>query len=283
MIGRGMRLYEGKTDCLVIDLVGSISRGLVTAPTLFGLDPDTVFENATLEEITQGLTARKFREPMQGPQVPGKLTVDNVTFTDYDTLEELLADVKADRFIHQISAFAWVMIGPGKYILASPTSGFIRVQMEEDGYWASYYTKPLPPHVLLRRHMEGITKGARHHKPEKIISGVASFEDIIRMSDKYASERFVRNLVLRNAEWRRSPASSGQLTYLVKTMGKEWVEENKRKLTKGSVTDMITKLKHGIKTNFKKRKAEEERLKKAEEKVQELRRREEVKVGPLEG
>jgi ATP-dependent helicase IRC3 len=40
-IGRGMRLSEktGKTDCLILDLVGNLDHGVVNVPTLFGLDP----------------------------------------------------------------------------------------------------------------------------------------------------------------------------------------------------------------------------------------------------
>ena len=43
-IGRGMRLspQTGKMDCHIIDFVDSTSRipGIVSIPTLFGLDPD---------------------------------------------------------------------------------------------------------------------------------------------------------------------------------------------------------------------------------------------------
>lgn len=43
MIGRGTRLYPGKKDLLVLDLVGNTNRlDLVTVPNLFGLMPDEV-------------------------------------------------------------------------------------------------------------------------------------------------------------------------------------------------------------------------------------------------
>ena len=43
MIGRGMRLSPEKEDCLVLDFIDSCSQipGLVTTPTLLGLDPTT--------------------------------------------------------------------------------------------------------------------------------------------------------------------------------------------------------------------------------------------------
>ena len=47
-IGRGMRLSPttGKTDCHIIDIVDSTSRvsGVVTTPTLFGLDPNIIVD-----------------------------------------------------------------------------------------------------------------------------------------------------------------------------------------------------------------------------------------------
>lgn len=45
MFGRGMRLSPGKEDCLVIDFVDNFQRsGLITFPTLMGLDPKTVIQ-----------------------------------------------------------------------------------------------------------------------------------------------------------------------------------------------------------------------------------------------
>ncbi|MCH7848425.1 MAG: DEAD/DEAH box helicase family protein [Planctomycetes bacterium] len=43
MIGRGTRLYPGKKDCLILDVVGAITRhDLMTASTLFGVEPATL-------------------------------------------------------------------------------------------------------------------------------------------------------------------------------------------------------------------------------------------------
>lgn len=50
-IGRGMRLSPGtgKQDCHIIDFVDSMKRviGVVSVPTLLGLDPTTVVDGAT--------------------------------------------------------------------------------------------------------------------------------------------------------------------------------------------------------------------------------------------
>lgn len=52
MFGRGMRLYPGKEDCTVIDFVDNFERagraGLVTFPSLMGLDPRQVVQGRLL-------------------------------------------------------------------------------------------------------------------------------------------------------------------------------------------------------------------------------------------
>ena len=43
ILGRGMRLYEGKEDCLVLDFVDVVGDDyLGVQPTLLGLDPKRV-------------------------------------------------------------------------------------------------------------------------------------------------------------------------------------------------------------------------------------------------
>ncbi|KAJ2554095.1 DEAD DEAH box helicase [Coemansia sp. RSA 1933] len=51
MIGRGMRLFPGKEDCLVVDLVDSFNSaagGRITVPTLLGLDPELVLKETDI-------------------------------------------------------------------------------------------------------------------------------------------------------------------------------------------------------------------------------------------
>ncbi|KAJ2346712.1 DEAD DEAH box helicase, partial [Coemansia sp. RSA 2618] len=47
MLGRGMRLHTGKTDCLVVDFVDTFRRDAaqITVPTLLGLDPQLVLNS----------------------------------------------------------------------------------------------------------------------------------------------------------------------------------------------------------------------------------------------
>lgn len=54
MLGRGLRLYEGKKICRVFDFVGNLSAhksGMITTPEIMGLDPDTVLTNTSLKQV----------------------------------------------------------------------------------------------------------------------------------------------------------------------------------------------------------------------------------------
>ena len=59
IVGRGLRLAEGKDYCLVIDVVGknARSKGICTAPTLFGQDPDRIPEKILKQMEGQDLLA----------------------------------------------------------------------------------------------------------------------------------------------------------------------------------------------------------------------------------
>lgn len=44
MVGRGLRLSPAKEDCLVMDILGSVKKGMVVRPSLEGLSPADLFE-----------------------------------------------------------------------------------------------------------------------------------------------------------------------------------------------------------------------------------------------
>lgn len=52
MIGRGLRLHHSKTHCHIIDFIGASNVGVVSIPTLAGIENfDGTLENATLDDL----------------------------------------------------------------------------------------------------------------------------------------------------------------------------------------------------------------------------------------
>jgi ATP-dependent helicase IRC3 len=60
MVGRGLRRYPGKQDCLILDVVGMTERhDLVTAATLLGFDPDGTIQTSLIQAIEEREAAQE--------------------------------------------------------------------------------------------------------------------------------------------------------------------------------------------------------------------------------
>ncbi|KAK6957876.1 hypothetical protein Daesc_000665 [Daldinia eschscholtzii] len=268
MIGRGMRLHPDKKDCHIIDMVSSLSIGIVTTPTLFGLDPSELVEKATVSDLQQLKTAKE--------------TVDvkirrKISFVEYDSIFDLIADTSGERHIRAISQHAWVQVGPNKWILSGPNGTYIRLEKEQsqngEGKYVGYEIRALP---------KGKSKSP-FAAPRKLLV-TPTFADAVHGCDKYASETYPHLLISRYQRWREGPPTDGQLNFLNKLRG-ETDKLTANDITKGKAADMITKLRHGARGHFaaidadRRRKERRQTLEEAKEKS--MRIREQVSVGTL--
>ncbi|KAF8535630.1 P-loop containing nucleoside triphosphate hydrolase protein [Trichophaea hybrida] len=235
MIGRGMRLHSTKEDCLVIDMVGNVERGVITVPTLLGLDPDEMLDGETLEEAKARVEQREndnqnndnpLNTSISTPgQVPTTTKTPIVTFTDYDNIGDLLADSRQDLHIRTISRLSWVSITPSLFIL-SLRSGFLKIHRTEvtpgsqtpPTTFSVSETQSLPPELQSEKN--------KHLKmrPRILVSDVDSLETAVNAADTYALSKYPATLLVHNAAWRNGPASEGQVKMLMKYIGKEEAE-----------------------------------------------------------
>ena len=290
MIGRGMRLSLGKSNCHVIDMVASLDGGIVTTPSLFGLDPSELVEEAGVDTIKE--RKKKERERVLNQQtesasvdvevldssVPGQLR-----FTEYDSVTDLVSETAGERHIRAISPLAWVLVGNHKYVLVDGhTSSYLVLEKPDES--RSLFAVRLIP-TLPSEPGSGQRRGVRYLKPRVIAKG-ETFESAVHAADTYADRHFVRALVLAGAAWRRMEASKAQVEFLNRFRAGEGAEPLKpASVTKGEANDMITKFKHGAKglmkqvARFKQR---EGRRRGKEERMARLQQREQVAVGPLD-
>ncbi|TDZ37731.1 putative mitochondrial ATP-dependent helicase irc3 [Colletotrichum sidae] len=283
MIGRGMRLHEGKSHCHVIDMVSSLATGIVTTPTLFGLDPAEVVKNASSQDLRE---AKERREAEQGrqqeaysdtPSPRPSPSPGSVTFTDYASVFDLIEDTSGEQHIRAISQYAWVQVGQDKYVLATPGGTYLRLSKSPAGgvngepEWQAVEVRALPPEV----------SKARFAAPRELLRA-ATFSDAVHGSDKYASEKFPHVFIHRYQRWRSMPPTQGQLDFLNKFRASDPLTADS--VNKGKATDMITKIRHGAKGRFAGIAAEKKRIQRKGEKLaqQEARaRQEKVTTGPV--
>lgn len=243
MIGRGMRLHPGKKNCHIIDMVSSLETGIVSTPTLFGLDPNELVSGATMEDMQelkdrkQEEKARELEAYSSSPHAGQSNRERNVTFTEYDSVFDLISDTSGEKHIRSLSQNAWVQVGHDRYVLCGPTGTFIRIERADHGFEANE-VRALPA---------GLSKSP-FAAPRRLLRA-ATLADAVHGCDKYAADKFPHAFISRRQRWRDGPATEGQIKFLNKLRKKEdqlTVDE----LTKGKAGDMITKLKHGAKGRF---------------------------------
>ncbi len=281
MIGRGMRLHSGKVNCHIIDMVTSLATGIVTTPTLFGLDPSEIVKGASVDEL-RSLNDRKEAEQERAKQVftpasilPGRPLHGSVTFTEYDSVFDLIADTSGEMHIRAISNNAWVQVGADKFVLSGPNKSYLRLELIEkpttsDLKFIVSETRALP---------QGVTSKSPYATPRLLVKA-ATFIDAVHGADKYASEKYPHILISRNQAWRRGTPTDGQLKFL-NQLRPDDAKLTAEDITKGKAADMITKIRHGARGRFASLDAERrkrERLLLANEQQQ---TREQVTVGPL--
>ncbi|KAL6231916.1 hypothetical protein BDW75DRAFT_30570 [Aspergillus navahoensis] len=280
MIGRGLRLYPGKKDCHIIDMVATLDTGVISTPTLFGLHPDEVLEKATAKDMKERkATEKEVRKSEDSllPDIGPELPVDiKLTFTKYDTIYDLIHDMKSEKHIRSISHYAWVRIGENKYLL-SDRSGWLTIEQEDAMSADEPCLQYLVHHVLIFKPTEDTKKYTR----PRLVARAEAFESAVRAADTFASSHFEDQYISTRQRWRSYPASPSQVKFLNAAKIRHGDIQH-GDLTRGQAADLITKLRFGSKKRFAaKRKQREKRDEKIRE-IEELRRRGEVRVGPVE-
>ncbi|KLU81412.1 hypothetical protein MAPG_00502 [Magnaporthiopsis poae ATCC 64411] len=288
MIGRGMRLHPKKVNCQIIDMVSSLETGIVTTPTLFGLDPGELVDGATVDDLNS-LKERKALEEERNDLVaraaPGdgrKSRSVSVSFTDYSSVFDLISDTSGEQFIRALSQFCWVQVSPDRYVLAGPTGTYLRIEKIPVDKPSDGEKIPLPPAcfraIVVRALPPGVSKSP--YAPPRELLKAATLPDAVHGCDKYAAEVFPYTFIARHQKWRNGPPTQGQLDFLNKLRGNQ-EPLTMSDITKGKAADWITKLKHGARGRFAEIKAESRRREKAALALEQRRLRETVSVGPV--
>lgn len=250
MIGRGMRLGTAKSDCHILDMTSCLDIGVVSLPSLYGLDPSELVDHElSLEDLQARAEAAHEKAVQKADQLPDTtISVIKpptaVTYFDYDNVEDLISELNArgGRHISTLSRLNWLQIDQTKYILSLGARGHIRVTKNDDDNWIGTETRKLPAWAdsILSR-------------PKVIFDDVEDLEHAISAASSYALQYVGRSMLLKNAPWRETEASEAQKTFIGKLSKQDF---SKRSLTKGQAQDFITRFKHGLKGTVEKRNRE---------------------------
>ncbi|KAI9372634.1 P-loop containing nucleoside triphosphate hydrolase protein [Aspergillus egyptiacus] len=275
MIGRGLRLYPGKKDCHIIDMVATLDTGVISTPTLFGLHPDEMLKSATAESLQERKKELEMNPelaqlvPEKEPDIPDDV---KLTFTKYDTIYDLILDMKSEKHVRSFSHHAWVRVGDHKYLL-SGSSGWLTVEKTAQADEPAYSVH----HVMS---FKGPDDSKRYTRP-RLIATAEDLESAVRAADTFAANQFNPRYISTRQPWRNYPATESQLQFL-NTANIRKGNIRPGDLTRGQAADLITKLRFGSKKRFaanrKQRAKHDEKIRE----ISELHRRGEVSVGPVQ-
>ncbi|KAF9822124.1 hypothetical protein IEO21_00118 [Rhodonia placenta] len=247
MIGRGMRLSPdtGKEDCRIIDFVNSQNAvpGVISAPTLFGLDPSEVVDGECTDEMLEQRKDETNMEAIRGRNNMDPPDPKSVTYIDYDNPFEFVEEACGAPHILKLSSNAWIGCGDDIYVLECLGKGHIRIERIEGAEGArpcfcAHYTRAVIP---LRQAMT--YKIPPYQSTKQILKASTLFE-AIRGADTYAKKK-VSYRLRRSAKWRREPATDSQKAWIHTRWKKPAQEQKIATMTKGEASNIISRLKHG--------------------------------------
>ncbi|MBW0482131.1 hypothetical protein O181_021846 [Austropuccinia psidii MF-1] len=261
MIGRGLRKSQatGKTDCLIIDIFGSVERGVLVTPSLQGLDPNQ-FHDSDLMSGELGEQALTSDENLQLtlPEDPSpQVSVKSLIYTDYESPfrdENPYEDV---RDLYRLTRYSWVGCGDAIFVLDLLGYGHLRIQLEEDETRARRYV------IYFVRSLERKQMKTNQAGPSRVFAmpqaiGTANeVSDAIKTADAFLEQTTKRSKSLpssilrsleRRALWRRLPATEQQISIIQRRLGAKFKGESElEKLNKGQAANLLTRLSHGFK------------------------------------
>lgn len=231
MIGRGTRLYIGKDDCIVIDVVDSSAKNsLLTLPTLMGL-------STTLDLRGRGLweTVKKLEDAAKDyPQI------DFSKLVDIDSLETFiqsvnLFEVKFPEEVENNSDLTWYTAPTGGYILKLPKP---KSMLEKEYKLPAKFKTPVDQvtvtqNLLDKFEIVGNIKGKRYRGERNTIG--EAFQVADDLIDSKAPEAL--KLLNRHEEWHDSPATDKQIAKLRKLYKGKAIPLN---LDKGAASKLIS-------------------------------------------
>ncbi|KAL6719900.1 putative ATP-dependent helicase IRC3 [Lecanora helva] len=312
MIGRGMRLYPDKENCHVIDMVASLEVGVVTVPTLFGLDPAALIQEANVNDLSEQrkqeeLDAKREEEMTRRPAHIQEANVNDLSeqrkreevnakreevmtrkpadvlspseafrvikFTDYDSVHDLIGDTAGEKHIRSFSKLAWVRVRQDRYALSSHGGDYITIEaFESNGAYSVVYMQR-----IVRAEASSDSQAKSPYMRPREIAYTTTLQDAVHAADTFASKKFPWHYVHHGQAWRKAPATEGQLA-LINKLRPMQDQLTADMISKGKATDMISKIKFGAKGWF--REIEADRKRQAKE-ADRLHNQEQVTVGAL--
>lgn len=227
MVGRGTRLFTGKDDCIIIDIVDATAKNsLLTLPSLMGL-------SSALDLRGKGLLWAVEQMEEAAKDYPA---IDFSKLADIDSLELFIQDTNLFEVSFPIevennSDFSWFTSPTGGYVLTLPKPKDSHFSVKPDKITVTQ-------NLLDKFEVFGSLKG-KTYKGER-----ETIEEAFAVADKLIADKApeVLTLIRQKATWHDGPATEKQLKAL-KSLAKKIGKVVPPNITKGAASKLIGQMK----------------------------------------
>ena len=212
IVGRGLRLYPGKTECVVLDVVDNYKRcNLMTLPSLLGLNPAFDLHGKSLVEAVEEV--EKVQE--KHPDIDFSNLLDLSGVKAYVESLDLFAEPYTQE-VKEFSELTWMQTQDGAYVLAIPEKREVK---EAKQFWAFLHEKLYITPNELDEYVLSITSTESDKELGIFNSLKEAFETADEVVRRCRPDRV--KLMQRNASWHSGTASDASKKYLKKLVGKK--------------------------------------------------------------
>lgn len=220
MVGRGLRLFDGKSDCVCIDVQDVTSKArCVSVPTLAGLPRNF---NANGENVFKAKARYDSVDPRVASRAESLADIDALlarAAQGMRVVEVDLLSAPSDPVVETSSRFMWNATGQDVYRMIAGGELF-GVQANTLGKWAAAF-----------RRKDGTLEVLAIDLPEA--------KDAFAIADAYVSEHYDTRLLDRDAPWRRKKVSVDQINFMVRLGLLSHPGAAPKELTKGQASTLI--------------------------------------------
>jgi len=200
MVGRGLRLSDGKKDCVLLDVIDVARKhSLMTAPTLYGLPPGLRSDTGkSLEELAEAWDAFAASHPGINLDKLGRVAIEQL-------------QVKASTFN------LWEVASLGAFGAGRAMSW---VKISADSFRLSYAWQDGEETITVAPNLLGKFAASCTFRPHgggtvrqrTLVDGLTSAVDCGDYAERWilAERRSVTSLTSTTAKWRKQPASERQ-------------------------------------------------------------------------
>ena len=230
MAGRGTRLFDGKTDCLIIDIADVTSKhSLQTAPTLVGLPAVYDVEGRDLVEEIEKIEELKAKTPLL--DIEGARSMQDIDMRASEV--DLFSATEAPEMT-EYSEHAWLKTDAGQFEIAyegAITGETLIIEQNPMGQWE----------IMLKE----------FNDTRPVMRPALDLEEAFEKADDWLkiNRSAVVDKLQRQAVWRHVKPTGGQIN-LMRKLG---IKVDTTHLTKGQAHDLIQLWKNKNPEAFQKR------------------------------